>query len=172
VIEQELKRYPAVDIPLFPRNTVDLLRRLDLWAEFKNIDPRHRAKLAGRLRDATLKDAATNFIVTEEVLKEAGKEAEEARKKLEDEAKKAAEEARKKLEDEAKKAAEEARKKLEDEAKKKAEEAEDLGRKAEEEARKKAEELRNKIPHPVASSGHSADPRSYKLSDSRTNTRR
>jgi hypothetical protein len=64
VIEQELKRYPTVNIPLLPENTLKLLKGLDLRAEFENLKPEHRAQLAARFAEATLKDAANTFVNT------------------------------------------------------------------------------------------------------------
>jgi hypothetical protein len=62
VIDQELKRYPKVTIPLLPMNLLTLLRGLDVTAELKNLDPAHHAQLAGRFLEASLKDAANTFV--------------------------------------------------------------------------------------------------------------
>jgi hypothetical protein len=60
-VDQELKRYPGSVVPLLPTATLEFLRKLNLRAELKNIDPKHHLDLAARFAQANLRDAAANF---------------------------------------------------------------------------------------------------------------
>jgi hypothetical protein len=65
VIDLELKRYAGrPKIPFIPTATLNLLRGLDFQKELTNLDPKHRAALAGKFLQAGFQDVASTAIDT------------------------------------------------------------------------------------------------------------
>jgi hypothetical protein len=62
VVEKERARYAGrTKIPLLPAETMKLLKSLNVSKELTNLDPGHRADLAGRFATAAINDAAKLF---------------------------------------------------------------------------------------------------------------